>query len=432
MSLRSSLPVRPAVVLALLCAFVWSPSALLGEEFVVQNDSIVDFGTAVIVGDFVEGEMAGARLASPCNGTLVAVQILWLEGSPGHGESLENAIHIYDGTSFPTPGTELETLVGPVMTPGYWNEFRYLDEAQVFPLEVPVTEGQEITIALEFFNPTSVGTGGPSIVRDVDGCQDGRNVLGGNLGMGWDWYNFCMLLAGDVAIRMVIDCDGVTGACCRAIGSCVEEQEEEDCQEFGDEWHEGLTCGEITCIPSGACCRMGGCLQLIEQSTCEGPLEGVYAGNGTNCVDSVCVEGACCDIYGDCTEVFEVECGDDFQGPGTTCEPNLCEQPQGACCFGTFCQSGQTEDDCVGAAGEWVGPFTDCGPPNPCEETPDCPWDLSGNGIVDPVDVGIVKQYYGCAVGTGDPVCDQSDLSGNGDVDPVDVGVVKQHYGPCP
>jgi len=61
-----------------------------------------------------------------------------------------------------------------------------------------------------------------------------------------------------------------------------------------------------------------------------------------------------------------------------------------------------------------------------------CPWDLSGNGVVDPVDVGIVKQYYGCAVGTGDPACDQADLSGNGDVDPVDVGVVKQNYGPCP
>jgi len=68
-----------------------------------------------------------------------------------------------------------------------------------------------------------------------------------------------------------------------------------------------------------------------------------------------------------------------------------------------------------------------------CEMPPiPCPWDLSGNGVVDPVDVGIVKQYYGCLVGGGDALCDQSDLSGNGDVDPVDVGVVKQHYGPCP
>jgi len=63
---------------------------------------------------------------------------------------------------------------------------------------------------------------------------------------------------------------------------------------------------------------------------------------------------------------------------------------------------------------------------------PGCPWDVSNNGVVDPVDVGIVKQHYGCPVGTGDPACDQCDFSGNGTVDLVDVGIVKQHYGPCP
>jgi len=62
----------------------------------------------------------------------------------------------------------------------------------------------------------------------------------------------------------------------------------------------------------------------------------------------------------------------------------------------------------------------------------ECPWDFNENDIVDPVDVGIVKQYYGCPVGTGDPLCDQADVSGNGAVDPVDVGIVKDHYGPCP
>jgi len=66
------------------------------------------------------------------------------------------------------------------------------------------------------------------------------------------------------------------------------------------------------------------------------------------------------------------------------------------------------------------------------EETPPCIWDLSGNETVDPVDVGIAKEKYGCTVGGGDPVCDQADVSGNGVVDPVDVGVIKQHYGPCP
>jgi len=61
-----------------------------------------------------------------------------------------------------------------------------------------------------------------------------------------------------------------------------------------------------------------------------------------------------------------------------------------------------------------------------------CPWDLSFNGMVDPVDVGIVKQEYGCTVGVGDCDCDRADVSFNGGVDPVDVGVVKQNYGSCP
>ncbi len=45
----------------------------LAEEVVVKNDSVVDFGDAVIVGDFIPGEHAGARLTSPCDGTIVAV-----------------------------------------------------------------------------------------------------------------------------------------------------------------------------------------------------------------------------------------------------------------------------------------------------------------------------------------------------------------------
>ena len=127
------------------------------EEITVKNDSVTEASQAVIVGDFVEGERAGVRLTSPCDGTIVAVQIFWLEGTPGHGQSLEQAIYIYNGNTFPTPGTLLETLEGPVMTPGYLNEFRYLDEAQTIPLNVPVSAGQQFYVVLEFYNPTNVG-----------------------------------------------------------------------------------------------------------------------------------------------------------------------------------------------------------------------------------------------------------------------------------
>ena len=353
-------------------------------EVVVQNDSVVDLGEVGIVGDFLEGEHAGARLTSPCDGTIVAVQILWLEGTPGHGQSLEEAIHICDDGAFPTPGTELALLEGPVMTPGYWNEFRYLDEAQTIPIYVPVTSGQNFFVTLEFYNPTDVGNGGPSVVRDTDGCQAGKNVLYAIPG---GWYNFCILITGDIAIRAIIECPGATGACCHATGICANEVEEEDCQEFGDAWHEGLTCGEITCTPRGACCRMGGCVQLVEQAACEGPLEGDYAGHGTNCDDDVCVAGACCiEATGECVSNFGFQCaalGEAYEGPGTVCDPNPCPQPQGACCFGTFCQPDQTEDGCIGAAGEWAGPWTIC----PTPHTDLCPicddGDVTEDGDVD-------------------------------------------------
>ncbi|MCK4343078.1 MAG: hypothetical protein KAY37_15290 [Phycisphaerae bacterium] len=405
----------------------------VAEEVVVKNDSVVDFGQAVIVGNFLMGEQAGARLTSPCDGTIVAVQIIWLEGTPGHPQSLEEAIHIYTGAGFPIPGAELALLEGPVMTPGYINEFRYLDEAQTIPLEVPVIAGENFYVTLEFYNPTDVGNGGPSVVRDTDECQSNRNVLYGDLGMGWNWYDFCMLISGDLAIRAIIDCQEATGACCYANGNCANEIEESDCQgEFGATWHEGLTCAEITCTPRGACCRMGGCLQLISPSDCAA-IDGVYAGDGTNCNDDVCVAGACCLITGQCLENFGFECEalyGNFLGPGSTCDPNPCPQPEGACCIGTLCLADQTEAQCTGSGGEWVGPFTDCGPPNPCETPPVCAGDSNCDEAISWRDI----DYFVAAMNDnvaaweamfapGEPSCsfDNNDVNGDGTVNWRDI-----------
>ena len=63
--------------------------------------------------------------------------------------------------TFPEPGTEPETLVGPVMTPGFINEFLFLDGTKNFPLNVPVTSGQQFHVSLEFEDPTDIGNGGP-------------------------------------------------------------------------------------------------------------------------------------------------------------------------------------------------------------------------------------------------------------------------------
>lgn len=174
------------------------------QEVTVQNDSFDGLGTPV--GDFVAGEHAGVRLTSPCDGAIVGVQIAWQGTEPGGLPSLEQAIHIYEGDTFPTPGPEMEILVGPVMTPGFINEFRYLDDTKNFPLFVPVTNGQQFYVTLQYANGTDVGNGGPSVIRDLDGCQAGRNVLFATPG---GWLNFCLFLPGDLVIRAVVDCDAV-------------------------------------------------------------------------------------------------------------------------------------------------------------------------------------------------------------------------------
>jgi hypothetical protein len=405
----------------------------LADEIVVQNDSIEDYGEVYIVGDFIAGEHAGVRLTSPCDGTIVAVQIIWLEGTPGHLPSLEEAIHIYDGSTFPTPGDELELLEGPVLTPGYINEFRYLDEAQTVPLEVPVTAGQQFYVTLEFANPTDVGNGGPSVVRDIDGCHAGSNVLYGNIGAGWHWYDFCILLAGDLGIRAVVNCPGELGACCYADGSCANDIGQDDCEaEFGATWHQGLTCGEIICNPRGACCVGGDCLELVEPSLCDA-VSGVYAGHGTDCAADVCVPGACCMADGECLEEFVFECnamGGTFQGPGTSCEPNPCPQPRGACCFGEACAPDQLEANCVNAGGEWAGPWTDCadndgdGVADACEAA--SVGDTDRDGDVDLADLTQLLAHYGQTSGAA---WEDGDFDGDGDVDLTDLSGLLTNYG---
>ena len=197
------MPIRTIAAAGLVIAA--ATATVTADEVTVQNDSFDTLGTPV--GDFVAGEHAGVRLTSPCDGAIVAVQIAWQGTEPGQLPSLEQAITIYEGDTFPDPGAELETLVGPVMTPGFINEFRYLDDTKNFPLNVPVTSGQQFYVILEFANPTDVGNGGASVVRDLDGCQPGKNVL---FAIPGEWLNFCIFLTGDLVIRAVVDCETVT------------------------------------------------------------------------------------------------------------------------------------------------------------------------------------------------------------------------------
>jgi hypothetical protein len=387
---------RSRTLLIACVACLASATAVLASETVVKNDSVSDFGQVSIVGDFAIGEQAAVWLTAPCTGTIVAVQILWLEGTTGHGPALEDAITIWEGNSFPNPGNILAFLEGPVLTPGGWNEFRYLDEENTVPLNVPVTSGQKFMVGLQFGEPTDVGHGGPSVVRDLDGCQNGRNAIYAvNLG---GWFNTCLIVTGDWAIRAVINCPDPSGACCLADGGCVVRTAAQCATEGGTYKGNNTTCATANCPqPTGACCfqATGGCVNLTA-ANCAG-AGGVWGGAGTACATYTCFpKGACCLPDGSCAgNVSPTDCatqGGAYQGNNTLCANVNCPLPQGACCFGTgFCLV-LTQADCAQAGAMWKGAATSCadnnsnGVADACEVTA-CAGDTNCDGLVNFADI---------------------------------------------
>ena len=213
-------------------------------EVTVQNDSLAKGGQGTIQAGFVAGESAASWLTSPCDGNIVAVQVFWRSLLGIAPQSLEDSITIFDGGVFPTPGAQLALLEGPVMTDSVINEFRFLDENQTIPINVPVTDGQTFIVSFKFFN-TPDQTVGPSVVNDT-GCQAGRNTIDA---VGFGWVSSCLRgVSGDWVIRAVVECGAQPGACCEGSGVC----------------NDGTTA--VACGAAG----------------------GAYQGNGSNCAGSAC------------------------------------------------------------------------------------------------------------------------------------------------
>jgi len=169
------------------------------EAEVLKNDSVVDFGQVSIQAGFVANERAAAWLTSTCNGTLTAVQVLWMSTTGGSGQTLGDSITISEAGTFPNPGSQIAQLVGPALNDGFFNEF------PVVP-EIPITIGETVVVDFRFFEapPSS----GPSVVTDQDGCQASKNgifAIPPSL-----WLDSCILgVGGDFAIRAVVQCTGV-------------------------------------------------------------------------------------------------------------------------------------------------------------------------------------------------------------------------------
>ncbi len=71
--------------------------------------------------------------------------------------------------------------------------------------------------------------------------------------------------------------------------------------------------------------------------------------------------GACC-VDGGCSITTPGDCTGEYQGDGTTCDPNPCAPPLGACCDEAtgVCTEGLTLEDCDANGGRWGGEGSDC------------------------------------------------------------------------
>ena len=193
MWLQPSRLARP-VALVLFAALAGTP--LPAGTVVLQNDSVVDFGTAIIQAGFAADEWGGAWPTSTCTGEVTALRYLWLSLPPNGGQTLGQAVRISAGGTFPVPGNPMRELLGPVFTEGAFN-----DVALEPPL--PIHQGQVVVVLYQFFEGSPPN--GPSLVTDANGCQAGKNsifAIPPNA-----WFSACTLgVTGDFAIRAVVDC----------------------------------------------------------------------------------------------------------------------------------------------------------------------------------------------------------------------------------
>lgn len=280
------------VQLAALCAVLGlcvAPS--LGDEVVVQIDSLGAGDNGTICPCFVAGEEAAVWLTSPCDGSIVAFQIFWRSQFGGEPVSLEDSIVVYNGGNFPNPGTVKSELLAPALQDGGLNVFTHTDENQTIPINIPVSANEEFVVSLKFFNNSTLTA--PSIIFDDSGITPNKNAIKFANGV---WNSAESLgVTGDWVIRVVIDCaGGLVGSACLADGSCVDGVTEDEALLLGGVWSgEGSTCATSACVGACGIETTGACVQL-DKSTCD-LVGGEWFGPGT----SECVSTCPGDLTGD-------------------------------------------------------------------------------------------------------------------------------------
>ncbi len=160
------------------------------------------------------------------------------------------------------------------------------------------------------------------------------------------------------------------GACCTETG-CVDNVTAMTClsAHAGQFVGAGTSCSDDPSPCNGACCTDEGCIDGIDAMTCMTTYSGQFMGAGTSCSDPGICSGACC-TGETCQFVTQTECSNlsgTFYGYNTTCDPNPCIQPSGACCTPEGCIADVSGITCATVySGMWMGPGSSCSDPNPC------------------------------------------------------------------
>lgn len=177
--------------------------AVLGQEFELKNDRLVDGSTGAVQVGFIAHEIGAAVLntdAAKFPLRILRVQIMWLSYSGGMTDVEAAAIHIYKGGGETPPNPILQTtLEGPIMKDGGLNEF------DMTPYNIVMDKGP-FTVGLEFLTSPDIFNG-PSLVSDTNGCQAKKSLI-------YDlndhkWHDACSYgMSGNIAIRVIAEYAG--------------------------------------------------------------------------------------------------------------------------------------------------------------------------------------------------------------------------------
>ncbi|MEM7228754.1 MAG: hypothetical protein AAF432_08060 [Planctomycetota bacterium] len=211
-----------------------------------------------------------------------------------------------------------------------------------------------------------------------------------------------------------------TGACCvtsSIVGGdfCIADVFAEECDELGGVYQgDDTVCSPDPCNPQGACCFDGSGPDCTVTSafSCSVDFGGIWQGEGTDCSTS-CQTGACCFIGGltlqgpgcddfSFTEDSCIDFGGTYAGDNTFCEEGTCPTGLGACCFGGMPCEELSAVQCIIDGGEFQGIGTAC-IDDPCEEPP--PF-AGGGGLGDPTPGDYTIFLSGVEGSLGD--CDNS------------------------